>query len=151
MVADGATPTLAATPTPLTNQAVTDQDVTSERTPEDIDILSDRTQEDVIDLSPSKTVSSIHADVGARVLIEVRVPFHSRCTDLKVRDPFGNVIALAPKEIRSNDGDFVQFQGAFFAAVAGDYLVDLEIDAENLRCGGTAPRHAEVKWTVQTN
>ena len=105
----------------------------------------------MIDLSPTATVSSIHADVGDRVFVQVRVPFQSRCTDLKVRDPFGNVIALAPEEIRDDNGDFVQFRGAFFAAAAGDYLVDLEIDSENLRCGGSAPRRAEVTWTVQPN
>jgi len=42
-------------------------------------------------------------------------------------------------------------RGAFFAAAAGNYLVDLAIDFENLRCGGSAPRRAEVKWTVQPN
>ncbi len=111
------------------------------------------TQEDIIDLSPTATVSSIHADVGDHVFVQVRVPFQSGCTDLKVRDPFGNVIELAPKEIRDEVSGFhgVQFQGAFFAAAAGDYLVDLEIDSENLRCGGSAPRRAEVKWTVQPN
>ena len=141
-------PVPTTTPTQAASQAITGADVASYRTQEDKGIVSDRTQEDVIDLSPSKTVSSIHADVGDRVFVQVRVPFQSRCTDLKVRDPFGNVIVLAPEEIRSDDGDFVQFRGAFFAAAAGNYLVDLEIDSENLRCGGVAPRRAEVKWTV---
>ena len=144
---DPTVPVPLATPAPVASQAVTGADV-----------ASDRTQEDVIDLSPTATFSSIHADVGDHVFVQVNIPNRQKCTDLKVRDPFGNVIALAPKEIRSDDGDFVQFRGAFFAAAAGDYLVDLEIDSENLRCGvsargrgGSAPRLAEVKWTVQPN
>lgn len=136
MVADGAPPTLVVAAT-LTPAATTSQGG------------SERSQEDMIDLSPTATVSSIHADVGDHVFVQVNIPNRHGCTDLKVRDPFGNVIALAPKEIRSDEGDFVQFRGAFFAAAAGDYLVDLEIDSENLRCGGSAPRRAEVKWMVQ--
>jgi len=153
---DPIVPVPLATPAPVASQAVTGADVASDRTQEDKDIAS-RTQEDIIDLSPKATVSSIHAEVGDRVFVQVNIPNRQRCTDLKVRDPFGNVIALTPKEIRSDggdrsdSGDFVQFRGAFFAAAAGDYLVDLGIDSENLRCGGQYVRRAEVKWTVQPN
>jgi len=109
---------------------------------------SDRSQEEVIDLYPSAADSSIHADVGDRVIVQVNVSGHSGCKDLKVRDPFGNAaIELAPKEIR---GGGVQFQGAFFAAADGEYTVELGPESENLRCGGrSSPASAEVKWTVQ--
>lgn len=147
---DPTVPAPAATPMQAASQAITGADVASNRTQEDKDIAS-RTQADVIDLSPTATASSIHADVGDHVFVQVNIPNRNECTDLKVRDPFGNVIALAPKEIRSDDGDFVQFRGAFFAAASGDYLVDLEIDSENLRCGGSSVRRAEVTWTVQPN
>jgi len=132
------------------------------RTQEDKDIAS-LTQEDIIDPSPIATVSSIHVNVGDHVFVQVNIPNKRECTDLKVRDPYGNVaIALAPKEIRGirdtrhGTGDFVQFRGEFFAPAAGDYLVDLGLDSENIRCGvsaqgrgGSSPRRAEVKWTVQ--
>ena len=145
---DSTVPVPLATPAPVASQAVTGADV-----------ASDRTQEDIIDPSPIATVSSMHANVGDHVFVQVNIPNRRECTDLKVRDPYGNVaIALAPKEIRSDDGDFVQFRGEFFAPAAGDYLVDLGRDSENIRCGvsargrgGSAPRRAEVQWTVQSN
>ena len=161
---DPTVPVPAATPMQAASQAITGADVASDRTQEDKDTFSDeqdrrRTQEDIIDPSPIATVSSMHANVGDHVFVQVNIPNRQRCTDLKVRDPYGNVvIALAPKEIRSDDGDFVQFRGEFFAPASGDYLVDLGIDSENIRCGvsargsgGSAPRRAEVKWTVQPN
>ena len=155
---DPTVPVPLATPAPVASQAVTGADVASDRTQEDKDIAS-RTQEDIIDPSPIATVSSMHANVGDHVFVQVNIPNRQRCTDLKIRDPYGNVaIALAPKEIRSDDGDFVQFRGEFFAPASGDYLVDLGIDSENIRCGvsargsgGSAPRRAKVKWTVQPN
>jgi len=147
---DPTVPVPLATPAQVASQAVTGADVASDRTQEDKDIAS-RTQEDIIDPSPIATVSSMHANVGDHVFVQVNIPNRQGCTDLKVRDPFGNAIALAPKEIRNADGDFVQYRGAFFAAASGDYLVDLGIDSENLRCGGQFVRRAEVKWTVQPN
>ncbi len=102
----------------------------------------------------ARSDSSIHADVGDRVIVQVDLSSnYSRCTDLKVRDPYGNVaIELASKKIRSGDVEFVQFRGAFFAPAAGDYLVDLGIDSENISCHGIPnPHRAEVKWTVQPN
>jgi len=145
---DPTVPVPLATPAPVASQAVTGADV-----------ASDRTQEDIIDPSPIATVSSMYANVGDHVFVQVNIPNRRECTDLKVRDPYGNVaIALAPKEIRSDDpvdrhegGDFVQFRGEFFAPAAGDYLVDLGRDSENIRCGGSPVRRAEVKWTVQPN
>ena len=143
---DSTVPVPLATPAPVASQAVTGADVASYRT-----------QEDIIDPSPIATVSSMHANVGDHVFVQVNIPNRQGCTDLKIRDPYGNVaIALAPKEIRgdggrSDGGDFVQFRGEFFAPAAGDYLVDLGIDSENIRCGGSPPRRAEVKWTVQPN
>ena len=50
----------------------------------------DRTQEEVIELYPTAADSSIHAEVGDRVLVQVNVSSHSGCKDLKVKDPFGN-------------------------------------------------------------
>ena len=150
------TVTPAATPMQAASQAITGADVASDRTyrtQEDIDLLN-REIVEIIDLSPTATASSIHADVGDLVAVQVNISGgYSRCTDLKVRDPFGNVaIELASKEIRSGDGDFVQFRGAFFAPAAGDYLVDLGRDSENISCRGIAnPHRAEVKWTVQPN
>ena len=114
----------------------------------------DRTQEEVIELSPAVKDSSIHADVGDLVIVLVRVPSHSGCKDLKVKDPFGNAaIELASKDIQDEAGFYgVQFQGAFFATTAGDYVVELDPDSENLNCSGRgSPSSAEVKWTVQPN
>ena len=99
----------------------------------------DRTQEEVIELSPAVKDSSIHADVGDLVIVLVRVPSHSGCKDLKVKDPFGNAAkALASKDIRDEVSGFngVQFQGAFFATTAGDYVVELNPDSKNLDCSG---------------
>ena len=83
------------------------------------------------------------------------VDFHSSCKDLKVKDPFGNAaIELASKDIQDEVSEFygVQFQGAFFATTAGDYVVELDPDSENLNCSGRgSPSSAEVKWTVQPN
>ena len=115
----------------------------------------DRTQEEVIELSPSVKDSSIHADVGDLVIVLVRVPSHSGCKDLKVKDPFGNAaIELASKDVRDEVSEFygVQFQGAFFATTAGDYVVELDPDSENLNCSGRgSPASVEVTWTVQPN
>ena len=115
----------------------------------------DRTQEEVIELSPAVKDSSIHADVGDLVIVLVRVPSHSGCKDLKVKDPFGNAaIELASKDIQDEVSEFygVQFQGAFFATTAGDYVVELDPDSENLNCSGRgSPASAEVHWTVQPN
>ena len=90
----------------------------------------------------------MHAKVGDRVVVQVIVSGNSQCQALKVRDPFGNVVAeLAPKEIRSGG---VQFRGAFFAAVAGEYAVELQPESKNLSCAvRSSDAHAEVKWTVQ--
>jgi len=108
---------------------------------------SDRSQGEVIDLSPSVKDSSMHADVGDRVVVQVDVSGNSQCQPLKVRDPFGNVVAeLAPKEIRSGG---VQFRGAFFAATDGEYTIELRPDSENLSCRArSSDAGAEVKWTV---
>ncbi len=114
----------------------------------------DRTQEEVIELSPAVKDSSIHADVGDLVIVLVRVPSHSGCKDLKVKDPFGNAaIELASKDIQDEAGFYgVQFQGAFFATTAGDYVVELDPDSENLNCRSRgSPASVEVKWTVQPN
>ena len=109
---------------------------------------SDRSQGEVIDISPSVTDSSVHAGVGDRVLVQVDVSGNSQCQALKVRDPFGNVVAeLTAKEIR---GGGVQFRGAFFAAAAGEYVVELRLESENLSCAvRSSDARAEVKWTVQ--
>ena len=135
-------PVPTATPTPPINQAVTDQDVASYRT-----------QEDVIDLYPSAANSSTHADVGDLVIVLGRVPSHSDCKDLKVRDHFGNAaIELASKDIQDEVSEFygVQFQGAFFATTAGDYVVELDPDSENLNYSGRgSPASVEVTWTVE--
>ena len=111
----------------------------------------DRTQEEVIELYPTAADSSIHAEVGDLVLVQVNVSSHSGCKDLKVKDPFGNAaIELAPNEVPGFNG--VQFQGAFFATTAGEYTVELDPDSENLNCSGRgSPASAEVKWTVQPN
>ena len=108
----------------------------------------DRSQGEVIDLSPSVTDSLMHADVGDRVVVQVDVSGNSQCKALKVRDPFGNVVAeLTPKEIRSGG---VQFRGAFFAAAAGEYVVELRPESKNLSCAmRSSAARAEVKWTVQ--
>ncbi len=115
----------------------------------------DRTQEEVIELSPAVKDSSIHADVGDLVIVLVRVPSHSGCKDLKVKDPFGNAaIELASKDVRDEVSEFygVQFQGAFFATTAGDYVVELDPDSENLNCSSRgSPASVEVQWTVQPN
>ena len=167
---DPTVPASTATPPPPTNQVAIDTE-----TP-------DRSKEEVIELHPSVKDSSMHADVGDRVLVQVDVsgpsasppeiasattPAVSRvetlrrtqlevhlgsgkhqCPDLKVKDPFGNVVAeLTAKEIL---GGGVKFQGAFFAAVAGEYVVELGHESRNLDCavGGSADS-AEVKWEVQ--
>ncbi len=113
----------------------------------------DRTQEEVIELSPAVKDSSIHADVGDLVIVLVRVPSHSGCKDLKVKDPFGNAaIELASKDVRDEVSEFygVQFQGAFFATTAGDYVVELDPDSENLNCSSRgSPASVEVQWTVK--
>lgn len=112
----------------------------------------DRTQEEVIELSPAVKDSSIHADVGDLVIVLVRVPSHSGCKDLKVKDPFGNAaIELASKDIQDEAGFYgVQFQGAFFATTAGDYVVELDPDSENLKCSSRgSPASVEVQWTVK--
>lgn len=90
----------------------------------------------------------MHADLGDRVVVQVDVSGKSKCQVLKVRDPFGNVVAeLTPREIR---GGGVQFRGAFFAAAAGQYVVELNLKSENLRCGvHSSDASAEVKWEVQ--
>ncbi len=96
--------------------------------------------------------SSIHADVGDLVIVLVRVPSHSGCKDLKVKDPFGNAaIELASKDIQDEAGFYgVQFQGAFFATTAGDYVVELDPDSENLNCSSRgSPASVEVQWTVK--
>ena len=128
-----APPVLAATPTP---EATTSTDG------------SDRSQSEVIDLSPSVADSSMQADVGDRVVVQVDVSGNQQCQTLKVRDPFGNVVAeLAPKEIRSGG---VQFRGAFFAAADGEYTIELRLESENLICATrSSDARAEVKWTVQ--
>ena len=107
----------------------------------------------MIDLHPSVTDSSTHADVGDRVFVQVDVSGKHKCPDLKVRDLFGNVVAeLAPKEIRNDRRQFLQFRGAFFAAADGEYVIELGPESENLRCGGgSSDASAEVKWTVQPN
>ena len=143
---DPTVPVPAATPTPaaITSTAL---DAIEEAHPEG---GSDRSQEEVIDLSPSVTDSSMYADVGDVVVVQVDVSGHSGCKDLKVRDPFGNVVAeLAPKGIRN--GFFgVQFRGAFFAAADGEYTVEFGPESENLSCNSrSSPARAEVKWTVQ--
>ena len=47
-------------------------------------------------------------------------------------------------------GGGVKFQGAFFAAVAGEYVVELGHESRNLNCGvRISSANAEVKWTVQ--
>ena len=86
----------------------------------------------------------MHAGVGDRVIVQVDVSGNSRCKDLKVRDPFGNVVAeLVPKEI---PGGSVRFRGAFFAAAAGEYAVEVG----NLSCAvRSSDAPAEVKWAVQ--
>ena len=112
----------------------------------------DRTQEEVIELSPAVKDSSIHADVGDLVIVLVRVPSHSGCKDLKVKDPFGNAaIELASKDIQDEAGFYgVQFQGAFFATTAGDYVVELDPGSENLNCSSRgSPASVEVQWTVK--
>ena len=115
----------------------------------------DKTQEEVIELYPTAADSSIHAEVGDLVLVQVNVSSHSGCKDLKVKDPFGNAaIELAPKEVRNEVPGFngVQFQGAFFATAVGEYTVELDPDSENLSCSSRgSPASAEVKWTVQPN
>ncbi len=90
----------------------------------------------------------MHADVGDRVVIQVDVSGNSRCQALKVRGPFGNVVAeLIAKEIR---GGGVQFRGAFFAAADGEYTIELRPESENLSCAArSSAARAEVKWTVQ--
>ncbi len=90
----------------------------------------------------------MHADVGDRVVVQVDVSGNSQCQALKVRDPFGNVVAeLTAKEIR---GGGIQFRGAFFAAAAGEYVVELRPESENLSCAArSSDARAEVKWTVQ--
>ena len=143
------------------DQAIAKVRTEPDRTQEDIDQAiaeahrPDRTQEEVIDLSPSVTDSSIHADVGDRVEVQVDISsFRDSCQNLKVRDPFGNVVAeLAPKKIRNGDVEFLQFRGAFLAATDGDYLVELRPDSGNLSCGGVRvfAASAKVKWTVQPN
>ena len=109
---------------------------------------SDRSQGEVIDLSPSVADSSIHAEVGDRVEIQIDVPGYHKCQPLKVRDPFGNVVAeLTENDVRDRD---IQFRGAFFAATTGAYVVELNAESENLNCGSRSfPARAEVKWTVQ--
>jgi len=110
----------------------------------------DRTQEEVIDLYPTAADSSIYATVGDRIIVQVDVPGHSGCKDLKVKDPFGNVaIELAPNEMWGGD---VQFRGAFLATANGEYTVELDTDFGNLSCGSRrSPVSVEVKWTVQAN
>ena len=111
----------------------------------------------MIDLSPYVADSSMQADVGDRVVVQVDVSGNRQCQPLKVRDPFGNVVAeLAPKEIESGGADGkifefggVQFRGAFFAAADGEYTIELRPDSENLDCGSrSSDASAEVKWTV---
>lgn len=125
-----------------------------DKTQEDIDQAiaeahrPDRTQEEVIDLSPTAADSSIHADVGDRIIVQVDVPGHSGCKDLTVRDPFGNAaVELAPNEMW---GGGVQFRGAFFATANGEYTVELDPESGNLSCGSpSSPVSVKVKWTVQ--
>ena len=151
---DPTVPAPAATPMQAASQAITGADVASYRTQEDKDIAS-RTQADVIELSPAVKDSTIHADVGDLVIVLVRVPSHSGCKDLKVKDPFGNAAKeLASKDIQDEASGFygVQFQGAFFATTAGDYVVALDSDSENLNCRSRgSPASVEGQWTVQPN
>ena len=130
------TVTPVATPTPPTTQAVIATHIPN------------RTQQEVIDLYPSAADSSIHAAVGDRIIVQVDVPGHSGCKDLKVKDPFGNVaIELAPNEMWGGD---VQFRGAFLATANGEYTVELDTESGNLSCGSRrSPVSVEVKWTVQ--
>lgn len=109
---------------------------------------SDRSQSDVIDLSPSVEDSSMHADVGDLVSVQVDLPGYGQCQPLKVNDPFGNVVV----ELTSNETGSagVKFQGAFFAAVAGEYVVELGHESRNLDCSSrSSPSSAEIQWTVQ--
>ena len=151
---DPTVPVPTATPMQAASQAISGADVASDRTQEDKDIAS-RTQADMIELSPSVKDSSIHADVGDLVIVLVRVPSHSGCKDLKVNDPIGNAaIELASKDIQDEVSQFygVQFQGAFFATTAGDYVVELDPESKNLNCSSRgSPASVEVQWTVQPN
>ena len=126
---DPTAPVPAATPTPAATTSTSG---------------SDGSQGEVIDISPSVTDSSVHAGVGDRVLVQVDVSGTSQCQVLKVRDPFGNVVAeLEPKEIQ---GGSVRFRGAFFAAAAGEY----EVEVGNLSCAvRSSDAPVEVKWAVQ--
>jgi len=143
------------------DQAIAKVRTEPDRTQEDVDQAiaeahrPDRTQEEVIELYPIAADSSIHAEVGDLVLVQVNVSNHHGCKDLKVKDPFGNAaIELASKDIQDAVSEFygVQFQGAFFATTAGEYTVELDPDSENLNCNGRgSPASAEVKWTVQPN
>ena len=102
----------------------------------------------MIDLSPPVADSSTYADVGDRVVVQVDVSGKQQCQALKVGNPFGNVAAeLAPKEIR---GGGVEFRGAFFAGVDGEYVVEFRPQSENLSCSQhSSDAHAEVQRTVE--
>ena len=95
----------------------------------------------------------MHADVGDLVSVQVDLSGNGQCQPLKVKDPFGNVVVeMASNETRgqTRGRGGVKFQGAFFAAVAGEYVVELGHESRNLNCGvRSSSANAEVKWTVQ--